>query len=95
MIYLLIASSFLLSVFLSALIIPRILVVAFRRRLFDIPNERKVHTGVVPRLGGLSFVPTIMFSLSFITAVRYLLGIAIDLEMLSIVVPEFFSWYAD
>lgn len=90
MIYLLIASSFLLSVFLSALIIPRILVVAFRRRLFDIPNERKVHTGVVPRLGGLSFVPTILFSLSFITAVRYLLGIAIDLEMLSIVVPEFF-----
>lgn len=90
MIYLLIFTAFLISVILSALILPRILVVAYRKKLFDVPNERKVHKGIVPRLGGISFVPTILFSLSFVTAIRYLIGCDIDLDILPIVVPEFF-----
>ena len=55
LVYLLIAGAFLVSVVLSRIILPRILVVAFRKRLFDLPDARKVHTGVVPRLGGISF----------------------------------------
>lgn len=90
MIYLLIGMAFAISVFLSALIIPRILVVAFRKRLFDAPGERKVHKGIVPRLGGISFVPTILFSLSFVTALRYILGYEINLDTLGSVIPEFF-----
>ena len=39
-----------ISILLSSFIIPRILVVAFRKRLFDVPDERKVHQGIVPRL---------------------------------------------
>ena len=66
MAYLLTTLSLVLSILLSALIIPRILVVAYRKKLFDIPNERKVHDGIIPRLGGISFVPTILFSLSFV-----------------------------
>ena len=65
MAYLLTTLSLVLSILLSALIIPRILVVAYRKKLFDIPNERKVHDEIIPRLGGISFVPTILFSLSF------------------------------
>lgn len=38
------------------IIIPQIILIAFRKRLFDVADERKVHTGVVPRLGGVAFV---------------------------------------
>lgn len=79
-----------ISIFLSWLIIPRILVVAFRKRLFDISNERKVHRGVVPRLGGLSFTPTILFSMSFVTGLRYLIDYEIAPHLLPIVLPEFY-----
>lgn len=90
MIYLLVVLGFFISVILSSVIIPRILVVAFRKRLFDAPNERKVHKGIVPRLGGISFAPTILFTLTFTTGVRYLIGEEIPSEMLRIIVPEFF-----
>ena len=90
MAYLLIAISLRISIILSALIIPRILVVAFRKKLFDIPNERKVHNGIVPRLGGISFVPTILFALSFTTGLRYLIGYEIPAERLHFIIPEFY-----
>lgn len=89
MAYLLIILSFSLSILLSWLILPRILVVAFRKRLFDIPNERKIHQKAIPRLGGLSFVPTIFFSLAFTLAVRYMYGYFISFDLIRIVVPEF------
>ena len=90
MIYIFIAISLFISIVLSALIIPRILVVAFRKKLFDIPDERKVHSGIIPRLGGISFVPTILFSLAFTTGLRYLIGYEIAIESLHFIVPEFY-----
>ena len=90
MAYLLTTLSLVLSILLSALIIPRILVVAYRKKLFDIPNERKVHDGIIPRLGGISFVPTILFSLSFVTGLRYLIGFEIAENRLHFIIPEFF-----
>lgn len=89
MLYVLIVTGFIISILLSALIIPRILVVAFRKRLFDIPNERKIHEGAIPRLGGLSFVPTIFFSLAFLVGVRYMWGYTFPLEIVHFLVPEF------
>lgn len=41
MIYLLILLAFIISIVFSMLIIPRILIVALTKRLFDMPNERK------------------------------------------------------
>ena len=90
MAYLLIILSLLISIILSALIIPRILVVAFRKKLFDIPDERKVHSGIIPRLGGISFVPTILFSLAFTTGLRYLIGYEIPINRLHFIIPEFY-----
>ena len=87
---LLIFAAFVLSAILSRIIIPRILVVAFRKRLFDVPDARKVHTGVVPRLGGISFMPTILFSVCFVTAVGFLFGKHLDSQVLAIDLPEFF-----
>lgn len=36
--------------------------IAFRRKLFDEVDERKIHKGVVPRLGGIAFLPALIFS---------------------------------
>lgn len=79
-----------ISVLLSSFILPRILVVAYRKRLFDISDERKVHQGIVPRLGGISFAPSILFTLSFMTGLRYLIGDEIPGEMLCFIIPEFY-----
>lgn len=54
--------AFFVSIFLAGIIIPQILLIAFRKNLFDEVDERKIHKGVVPRLGGIAFFPSILFS---------------------------------
>lgn len=71
-------SIFVLSIILSGIIIPKILLIAFRKKLFDIPDARKIHTAVVPRLGGLAFSPVVIFSLSFIMGINISLGVITD-----------------
>lgn len=89
MLFLLILIAFTVSVLLSWLIIPRILVVAFRKRLFDMPDARKIHSQAIPRLGGLSFVPTIFFSLSFVLGLQYTTGNSLPSASVRYIVPEF------
>lgn len=48
---------------LTGVIIPQILLIAFRKNLFDAPDPRKIHKTEVPRLGGIAFFPSILFSL--------------------------------
>lgn len=48
------------------IVIPQILHVSLAKKLFDRPNNRKVHTGVVPRLGGLAFLPVLVITLGII-----------------------------
>lgn len=93
MIYLLILLAFIISVVFSMLIIPRILIVALTKRLFDMPNERKIHTGAIPRLGGISFAPTILFSLAFVSAISYmgyLYGLKIPKDITPHITPDFY-----
>lgn len=47
--------AFIISAYIARLIIPRILLISFRKKLFDMPDERKVHKRAIPRLGGVSF----------------------------------------
>ena len=49
--YFFIAIAFLVAVFMGWIITPQILLVAFRKRLFDSVGGRKTHSGIVPRLG--------------------------------------------
>ena len=65
---------FLIAAIMGQIIIPRILLISLRKRLFDIPDERKVHTHPVPRLGGVTFYPTILFVLCVITTIRIISG---------------------
>ncbi len=76
MTYLLIlAAGFLLALTLARMIIPRILVISLRKRLFDVPDARKVHKRPVSRLGGVSFFPAILFTVSFLIALCRVLGL--------------------
>ena len=69
-----VAAVLLLSVVCAGVLIPRILLISFRKRLFDRPDERKIHQCIVPRLGGIAFVPVIMISVMLVTGVSLLLG---------------------
>ena len=61
---------FLFAVSLGMVIISRILVISHKKRLYDVPDARKVHTMPVPRLGGLSFFPVILMSMFLVIGFR-------------------------
>ena len=67
-------AGFIIAVMMGQVIIPKILLISLRKRLFDVPNERKVHKYPVSRLGGITFYPVILFVLSIITVVRIFCG---------------------
>lgn len=73
-----ILAAFVSAVILGRIIIPNILIISLRKRLFDEPNERKVHKRPVPRLGGVTFFPVILFSLCVFSAVRLMAGYGPD-----------------
>lgn len=72
--YLFLSLGFLLSLFLGMLIVPKILLISYKKRLFDMPDGRKVHTMPVPRLGGISFFPVILITLCFMVGLRCHIG---------------------
>lgn len=55
---------FSVCVLCTGLLIQQILLISFRKRLFDQPDERKIHQGAVPRLGGIAFKPVVFFSIA-------------------------------
>ena len=65
---------FALCVLLAGILIPQILLIAYCRNLFDEVDERKIHHGAIPRLGGFAFVPVIMLSIALTLAGNVLLG---------------------
>lgn len=64
--YLLIGLAMLIAAAMSSIVIPQIASVSYDKKLFDEPNERKVHKKATPRLGGISFAPIIFFSLALV-----------------------------
>lgn len=54
--------AFALSALIGFLMIPQIVSFCIRKKLYDIPNERKVHKNPVPRLGGISFLPSMLLA---------------------------------
>ena len=80
--------AFIISVIIASVIIPRILIIATRKKLYDVPDARKVHTKAIPRLGGVSFYPTILFSFCSIFALHFLLGYEIEYAWIEYLIPE-------
>ena len=56
-----------ISAVLTAFFIPQVLDVAYKKKLFDNSDFRKIHKGVIPRLGGVAFLPALICSLSLVT----------------------------
>lgn len=86
--YLFIFMAFVISAFIAWHIIPRILMISLRKRLFDMPDERKIHKRAIPRLGGVSFFPTILLSCCAVLALRTLTGYSISLLSAVHILPE-------
>ncbi len=52
--------AFILSTICGLIFTPLILDFCKRKKLYDIPNERKIHKNAIPRLGGISFFPSML-----------------------------------
>ena len=59
------------SMILEMMILPRIIYIAKKKRLFDLPDKRKRHDMPIPRLGGISFTPVILLVGLFTLFVRF------------------------
>ena len=70
-----IAAPFLLSAVLGWLFIPRVLILSHRKRLFDMPDDRKMHDTPVPRLGGITFLPILLICVCLVIGAWIMLGI--------------------
>ncbi|MDD3037269.1 MraY family glycosyltransferase [Bacteroides sp.] len=81
--------AFTISAYIARIIIPRILLISFRKKLFDIPDDRKIHKRAIPRLGGVSFFPTILLSCCSVLTIRTLTGYGISFLPASFILPEF------
>ena len=80
---------FLLSLVFSAFALPRIMIISRRKHLYDNPNTRKSHSDAISRLGGLVFTPSVLISLSFSTAFRYLIGFPFNSLLTGFTLLEF------
>ncbi len=72
---------------ISGFIIPQILLIAFRKNLFDDTDPRKIHKGFVPRLGGIAFFPSILFSIMLMLGI----GRLFSSELINDVLPASFT----
>ena len=76
--------AFLLSAVITALMIPQIILISFKKRLFDVVDARKVHSGIVPRLGGLAFTPAIILSMALLVGLH---SLSVDMDSMPLA-PE-------
>ncbi len=61
--YILICSfAFTMSAVCGFIMIPHILTFCKKKELYDTPNARKVHKSSIPRLGGVSFMPSMLIA---------------------------------
>lgn len=70
-----IVTSFLLSAAMGWLFIPRVLILSHRKRLFDMPDDRKMHDTPIPRLGGITFLPILLICVCLVIGFWVMLGI--------------------
>ncbi len=75
-----ITAVFFLCAITAGLLIPQILLIAYRKKLFDEPDERKIHKLPVPRLGGLAFTLVTFFTLAFVFGLNMYFGYISILE---------------
>lgn len=81
--------TFLISFVIGWIAIPRIVIISKIKRLFDKPDARKVHHDAIPRLGGISFFPSMMIAVSMMLGFRYYLNYVLPPQTEVFFVSEF------
>ncbi len=61
---LLLVTALAVSIVVEAMVLPRIIYIAKKKRLFDLPDYRKSHATPIPRLGGITFALVAVFVFS-------------------------------
>jgi UDP-N-acetylmuramyl pentapeptide phosphotransferase/UDP-N-acetylglucosamine-1-phosphate transferase len=80
---------FLLSALLGWLFIPRVLILSHRKRLFDMPNERKTHDMPVPRLGGITFLPILLMCVCLVMGIWVNVGLYTQMSGVTTLIIRF------
>lgn len=63
--------SVLVSMVLAYILMPKVLLISYKKKLFDLPSARKVHQTPIPRLGGITFFPIVLITFFFVIGIRY------------------------
>ena len=74
-IYIFMLLALVVSVTIAMLVLPNILLISHKKKLFDMPDKRKVHHAPIPRLGGLSFFPVMLITMGGLVLVHHLMGL--------------------
>ena len=80
---------FLLSAILGWLFIPRVLILSHRKRLFDMPDERKTHDMPVPRLGGITFLPILLICICLVMGIWMNIGLPFHVSGITTLIIRF------
>lgn len=72
--YIILLSGFIIAFLAGWIIIPKVLLISHKKKLFDVPDARKVHTRPIPRLGGITFFPVILIALGLVTGICHFCG---------------------
>lgn len=84
---LIIAFACVISIIIEMMLLPRVIYIAKKKRLFDLPDKRKKHNTPIPRLGGITFTPVILLVALFSVFLRFRLQIW-DEEFFFYRIPE-------
>jgi UDP-N-acetylmuramyl pentapeptide phosphotransferase/UDP-N-acetylglucosamine-1-phosphate transferase len=91
---LLLIAGIVIAAYLGRRIIPKILIISLRKKLFDVPDGRKVHKRPVPRLGGVTFFPVILFVICILTMYRVIVHPSASTEFSDSITTEMFGLFA-
>lgn len=75
-IYYFLLAAFFVSTIVAMLVLPNILLISHKKKLFDMPDKRKVHHAPIPRLGGLSFFPVMLITMGGLVLIYHLMGLS-------------------
>ena len=76
-----------ISIIIEMMLLPRVIYIAKKKRLFDLPDKRKKHSCPIPRLGGITFTPVILLVALFSLFLRFRFQIW-DEELFFYRIPE-------
>lgn len=93
--YIVLIVPFIIAFLLGRTIIPYILLITYKKRLFDPIDSRKLHQTSIPRLGGLAFMPVQLCLLAITIVIIYNFNLYADFSSSIItwkIMPMFVVW---